>query len=153
MSRLTLYECVVNVCIQRSFLIQLQDFFSKHYTATRAIIVWFQKISIPPPPDGRDLPYDPPPLWIFQNRPPKFPPPPCPPKLFAHPLEILLSLIEVNKEVVLFTRMPNFVSSMYFLLNCITDKRILGLHVTSPKIKLRNYRFLWVSTFTRYYST
>ena len=30
---------------------------------------------------------------------------------------------------------------------------ILGLHVTSPKIKLRNYRFLWVSTFTRYYST
>ena len=30
---------------------------------------------------------------------------------------------------------------------------ILGLHVTSPKIKLRNYRFFWVSTFTRYYST
>ena len=29
----------------------------------------------------------------------------------------------------------------------------LGLHVTSPKIKLRNYRFFWVSTFTRYYST
>ena len=45
-------------------------------------------------------------------------------KIFAHPLEILLSLIEVNKEVVLFTRMPNFVSFMYFLLNCITDKRI-----------------------------
>ena len=38
--------------------------------------------------------------------------------IFAHPLEIL------NKEVVLFTRMPNFVSFMYFLLNCITDKRI-----------------------------
>ena len=44
---------------------------------------------------------------------------------FCTPLEILLSLIiEVNKEVVLFTRMPNFVSFMYFLLNCMTDKRI-----------------------------
>ena len=37
---------------------------------------------------------------------------------------MLLSLIEVNKEVVLFTRMPILVSFMYFLLNCITDKRI-----------------------------
>ena len=45
-------------------------------------------------------------------------------KIFAHPLEIFLSLIEVNKEEVLFTRMPNFVSFMYFLLNCITDKQI-----------------------------
>ena len=45
-------------------------------------------------------------------------------KIFAHPLEILLSLIEVNKEVVLFPRKPNFVSFVYFLLNCITDKRI-----------------------------
>ena len=44
---------------------------------------------------------------------------------FCTPLEILLSLIiEVNKEVVLFTRMPNFVSFMYFLLNCITGKQI-----------------------------
>ena len=67
----------------------------------------------------------PPPLWIFQNWPPKFAPLPTRiSKIFAHPLEILLSLIEVNKEVVLFTRMPNFVSFMYFLLNCITDKRI-----------------------------
>ena len=59
-----------------------------------------------------------------QNLPP---PPPLPSgisKIFAHPLEILLSLIEVNKEVVLFPRMPNFVSFVYFLLNCITDKRI-----------------------------
>ena len=65
-------------------------------------------------------------LWIFQNRPPKFTPlPSIISKVFAHPLEILLSLIiEVNKEVVLFTRMPNFVSFMYFLLNCMTDKRI-----------------------------
>ena len=30
---------------------------------------------------------------------------------------------------------------------------ILGLHLTSPKIKLRNYWFFWVSTSTRYYST
>ena len=30
----------------------------------------------------------------------------------------------MDKEVVLSTRMPNFVSFMYFLLNCITDKRI-----------------------------
>ena len=86
--------------------------------------MWFQKISIPP--HRRDLPYDPPPLWIFQNRPSKFTPP-LPSrisKIFAHPLEILLSLTEVNKEVVLFPRMPNFVSFVYFLLNCITDKRI-----------------------------
>ena len=45
-------------------------------------------------------------------------------KIFTHPLELLLSLIEVNKQVVLFSRMPNFVSFMYFLLNSITDKRI-----------------------------
>ena len=30
----------------------------------------------------------------------------------------------MNKEEVLFTRMPNFVSFMYFLLNCVTDKQI-----------------------------
>ena len=32
-------------------------------------------------------------------------------------------------------------------------KLILGFHMTSPKFKLRNYRFLWVFTFMRYYST
>ena len=51
---------------------------------------------------------------------PQIYPPPLPSgifKVFAHPLEILLSLIEVNKEVVFFTTMPNFVSLMYFLLN------------------------------------
>ena len=90
-------------------------------------IVWFQKISIPPPLHGRDLPYDPP----FPSGFSKIGPQNLPPhlssrisKMFAHPLEILLSLIEVDKEVVLSTRMPNFVSFMYFLLNCITDKRI-----------------------------
>ena len=62
-------------------------------------------------PHRRDLPYDPPlPSGIS--------------KIFAHPLETFLSLIEVNKEEVLFTRMPNFVSFMYFLLNCVTDKQI-----------------------------
>ena len=79
----------------------------------------------PQTPHGRDLRYDPPPLWSFQNPPLNLPPIPSGiSKIFAHPLEILLSLIEVNKEVVLITRMPNFVSFMYFLLNCITDKRI-----------------------------
>ena len=79
-------------------------------------IVWFQKISIPPPPPRKGFAVWPPlPLWIFQNWPPKFTPPPLPSgisKIFAHPLEILLSLIEMNKEVVLFTRVPNFVSFM-----------------------------------------
>ena len=78
----------------------------------------------PPPPHGRDLSYDPPSPLDFPKSAPKIYPPPLPSKIFAHPREMLLSLIEVNKEVVLFTRMPNFVSFMYFLLNCITDKRI-----------------------------
>ena len=66
------------------------------------------------------------PSGFYKNRPPKFTPPPSGiSKIFTHPLEILLSLIAVNKEVVLFTRMPNFVSFMYFLLNCITDRQIL----------------------------
>ena len=72
------------------------------------------------------LPYDPTSPLDFPKSVPKiYPPFPSGiSKIFAHPLEILLSLIEVNKEEVLFTRMPNFVSFMYFLLNCITDKRI-----------------------------
>ena len=69
-----------------------------------------ENIHTPPPPTEGICRMTPPPLWNFQN--------------FRTPLEILLSLIEVNKEVVLFPRMPNFVSFMYFLLNCITDKRI-----------------------------
>ena len=85
-----------------------------------------RKYPYPPPPHGRDLLFDPP----FPSGFPKLAPkiyPPLPSgisNIFAHPLEILLSLIQMNKEVVLFTRMPNFVSFMYFLLNCITDKRI-----------------------------
>ena len=78
-------------------------------------------------PHRRDLPYDPPFPLDFPKSAHKIYPPPSPSgvsKIFAHPLEILLSLTEVNREVVLFTRMPNFVIFMYFLLNCITDKRI-----------------------------
>ena len=76
-------------------------------------------------PHRRDLPYGPLPSGFFQNRPPKFNPPPLRNfQNFCTPLEILLSLIEVNKEVVLFARIPNFVSFMYFLLNCIRDRQI-----------------------------
>ena len=77
-------------------------------------------------PHGRDLPYDPHlPSGFSKIGPPNLPPLPSGiSQIFVHPLEILLSLIEVNKEVVLFPRMPNFVSFVYFLLNCITDKRI-----------------------------
>ena len=45
--------------------------------------MWFSKCVVPenihtppPPPHGRDLPYAPPPLWIFQNCPSNLPPPP-----------------------------------------------------------------------------
>ena len=78
------------------------------------------------PPHGRDLPYDPPsPLDFPKSALKIYPPLPSGiSKIFAHTLEILLSLIEVNKEIVLFPRMPDFVSFVYFLLNCITDKQI-----------------------------
>ena len=72
-------------------------------------------------PYGKDLPYDPPSPIGPQNLPSLSS---RISKIFTHPLEILPSLIEASKEVVLFTRMPNFVSFMYFLLNCITDKGI-----------------------------
>ena len=85
-------------------------------------IVWFQKISIYHP-HGRDLLYDPPknsPLEFPKLAPKIYPPPFQISKIFAHPLEFT----EVNKLAVLFTRVPYFVSFMYFLLNSITDKRI-----------------------------
>ena len=79
-------------------------------------------------PYQRDLPYYPPYPLDFPKSAHKIYPPPPPLWSFQnfrmHPLEILLSLIEVNREVVLLTRTPNFVIFMYFLLNCITDKRI-----------------------------
>ena len=85
-----------------------------------------ENIHTPPPTEGICCLTPPSPL-DFPKLAPKIYPPPLPSRIsniFAHPLEILLSLIQMNKEVVLFTRMPNFVSFMYFLLNCITDKRI-----------------------------
>ena len=86
------------------------------------------------------------PSGFFQNRPPKFTPAPlrnfqnfCTPPGNNF---LLLSLIEVNKEVVLFTRMPNFVSFMYILLNCITDRQI-----PYAKLLMRSghKQILWVS--------
>ena len=86
--------------------------------------MWFQKISIRPPWKGFAV-WPPSPLNFSKIGTQNLPQLPSGiSKIFAHPLEILLSLIEVNKEVVLFTRMPSFVSFMYFLLNCITGKRI-----------------------------
>ena len=43
--------------------------------------------------------------------------------------------------------------SLGFKLNSPVLMFLHGLQMTSLKIKLRNYRFFWVSTFTRYYST
>ena len=85
--------------------------------------VWFQKISIPPPWKGFAL-WPPLPTGFAKISPQIYPPPLRNFHNFCTPVEILLSLIEVNKKVVLFTRMPNFLSFMYFLLNCITGKRI-----------------------------
>ena len=85
--------------------------------------VWFQKISIPPPWKGFAI-WPPLPSGFSKISPQIYPPPLRNFQNFCTPLEILLSLIEVNKEVVLFTRMPNFVSFPYFLLNCITGKQI-----------------------------
>ena len=83
--------------------------------------MWFQKISIPPPRKGFAI-WPPLPSGFSKISPQNLPPLPSGiSKIFAHTLEIL---IEVNKEIVLFPRMPNFVSFVYFLLNCITDKRI-----------------------------
>ena len=94
-------------------------------------------------PHRRDLPYGPLPSGFFQNRPPKFNPPPLRNfQNFCTPLEILLSLIEVNKEVVLFARIPNFVSFMYFLLNCIRDRQIP--YANSLCAQVTN-KILWVS--------
>ena len=82
-------------------------------------IVWFQKISIPLPRKGFAV-WPPSPLEFPKLAPKIYPPPFQISKIFAHPLEFT----EVNKLAVLFTRVPYFVSFMYFLLNSITDKRI-----------------------------
>ena len=76
------------------------------------------------PTEGICCMIPPSPLEFPKLAPKIYPPPFQISKIFAHPLELLLSLIEENKLVVLFTRVPHFVSFMYFLLNSITDKRI-----------------------------
>ena len=119
-------------------------------------IVWFQKISIPPPTEGICCLTPPSPL-DFPKLAPKIYPPPLPSRIsniFAHPLEILLSLIQMNKEVVLFTRMPNFVSFMYFLLNCITDKWIPLIWELLPsshrQILCISCNFCWILQFCKW---
>ena len=115
-----------------------------------------ENIHTPPPRKGFAV-WPPLPLWIFQNWPPKFTPP-LPSgisNIFAHPLETLLSLIQMNKEVVLFTRMPNFVSFMYFLLNCITDKWIpliweLLLPSSHRQILCVSCNFCWILQFCKW---
>ena len=93
-----------------------------------------QKISIPTPRKGFAV-WPPSPLDFPKSAPKIYPLLPLGiSKIFAHPLEILLSLIEVNKEVILFTRMPNFVSFMYFQLDCITDKRIPYANYLCPQV-------------------
>ena len=69
------------------------------------MIMKFQQLccsrTYPYNPHRRDLLYNlpPPPVWIFQKRPPNVPPslPSGISKIFTHPLELLLSLIEVKK--------------------------------------------------------
>ena len=92
----------------------------------------FQKISIPhptPPPPATEgiCCMTPLPSGFSKVSPQNLPPPPLRNFQNFHTLPGNFStsdFIEVNKEVILFTRMPNFVSFIYFPLDCITDKRI-----------------------------
>ena len=77
-------------------------------------------------PHRRDLPYDPPPLWIFQNWPPKCTLP-SPPEFskFSHTPSNCCYISYWSEQISSFVHWDaNFVSFMYFLLNSITDKRI-----------------------------
>ena len=102
-------------------------------------------------PHGRDLPYEPTSPLHFPKSVPKIyaPFPSGISKIFAHPLEILLSLIEVNKEVVLFTRMPNFVSFMYFLLKCISLCELL-MRSSHRQILCVSCNFCWILQFCKW---
>lgn len=55
----------------------------------------------------------PPPLWNFQN--------------FSTPPGNIAVSYEGERLVVLFTKMPNVLSFMYFLLNYITDMKVNSL--------------------------
>ena len=62
-----------------------------------------------------------------------------------------------NFDVIVTLMLPNF--HLYLIQLWPVFPRwhlviaILGFHITSPKFKLRNYRFFWVSTFMWNYST
>ena len=50
-------------------------------------------------------------------------------------------------------RFPNFLKDLFFYFEDLWQLGqcpILGFHMMSPKFKLRNYRFFWVSTFMWY---
>ena len=47
----------------------------------------------------------------------------------------------------------SFEKSAYSKSAVIMRKLIGGFHMTSSKFKLRNYRYFWISSFMRYYST
>ena len=82
--------------------------------------VWFQKTSIPPLRKGFVV-WPPLPLDLPKSH-PKFTPIPCGIcKFFPHHLEMLQPLIEGNRQVVLFTGMPNFATFMHFLLSSIAN--------------------------------
>ena len=114
-----------------------------------------ENIHTPPPPRKGFAVWPPFPSGFSKIGPQNLPPP-LPSgisNIFAHPLEILLSLIQMNKEVVLFTRMPNFVSFMYFLLNCITDKRIPHANSLCPQvgqILCISCNFCWIPQFCKW---
>ena len=113
-----------------------------------------ENIHTPPPTEGICCLTPPSPL-DFPKLAPKIYLPSGISNIFAHPLETLLSLIQMNKEVVLFTRMPNFVSFMYFLLNCITDKWIpliweLLLPSSHRQILCVSCNFCWILQFCKW---
>ena len=99
--RLTVRNClIISFACVSSKAHNLQAIFSYVYCVVP------ENIHTPPPRKGF-------PSGFSKISPQNLPPLPSgSSKIFAHPLEILLSLIEVNKEVVLFTGMPNFVSFM-----------------------------------------
>ena len=79
-------------------------------------------------------------------------------KIFAHPLEILLSLIitKVSKEVVLFPRMPNFVSFIYYLFSVkLYDRYVnslckLLMRSSQRQILFISCNFFWTLQFCKW---
>ena len=86
-------------------------------------IVWFQKISIPPSRKGFAV-WPPLPSGISKIGPPNLPPSLPDFQNFCTPPGIIANSHWSEQISSFFTRVPHFVSFMYFLLNSITDKRI-----------------------------